>query len=85
MTATALFTPTVTVALRKTRIFGGSEPIRVYADDSDASGIVLCRAHREAFFAANLGACSDGVRGQRCEQCAGHMPAETVRTQSGRE
>lgn len=67
--------PTAT-ELRKT----ASQPLRVYRDSSDKTGIVLCRPHRDSFCTLNPAAAGAGEYGGQCEQCRreddGHPAAD---------
>jgi len=61
-----------------------NQPLRVYRDSSDTTGIVLCPAHREPFFTLNPAAKGAGEYGGQCEQCspesAGRHPEAPARS-----
>lgn len=45
------------------------QPLRVYRDNSDATGLVLCLPHRDRFYALNPAASGAGEYGGECEHC----------------
>jgi hypothetical protein len=64
------------------------QPLRVYRDSSDKTGTVLCRSHRDSFYALHPAASGAGEFGGQCEQClnegadAGERPAAAKRSQA---
>jgi hypothetical protein len=47
------------------------QPLRVYRDGSDKTGVVLCHSHRDTFYALHPAAKGAGEFGGQCEQCPG--------------
>ncbi len=46
-----------------------SQPLRVYRDSSDTTGIVLCGPCRDSFYVLNPSARGAGEYGGQCEHC----------------